>query len=148
MTEERDPDDATIRRVLGATRAAADGDQAAEDAVLRVFAAAGPGPHDPERLAAAAVRLALRAAPAAPFAAMAPPDAEAVALVRLVGLGAADAGALLGVAPGEVRRRLTRGLVAVRDEAACARAKPACGGGEIACARKGTARGRAAIACA
>jgi len=49
-----------------------------------VFAAAGPGDPNAERLSAAAVRLVLRAAPAARFAAMALADAEALALTRLL----------------------------------------------------------------
>jgi DNA-directed RNA polymerase specialized sigma24 family protein len=148
VTDQRGPDDATISRVLAAARAAAAGDAAAEDAVVRAFAAAGPGPHDAGRLAAAAVRLALRTAPAAPFAAMAPPDAEAVAVVRLAGLGAADAGAVLGVATGEVGRRLTRGLMAVRAEAASARGRSACAGGEAARASTQPVCARAQMACA
>jgi DNA-directed RNA polymerase specialized sigma24 family protein len=147
VTDEHEPDEATIARVLGVARAAADEDKAAEDAVLRVFAAAGPGPHEPARLAAAAVRLALRAAPAAPFAAMAPPDAEAVALVRLAGLSAAEAGALIGVAPGELRRRLGRGLVAVRDDVASGRVQAAPAGAQTAPARRAVRCARAQTAC-
>jgi DNA-directed RNA polymerase specialized sigma24 family protein len=141
VTDQQRPDEATIARVLGAARAAADGEAAAEHAVVRAFAAAGRGPHDPERIAATAVRLALRDAPAAAFAAMAPPDAEAVALVRLVGLSAADTAAVLGVAAGEVGRRLTRGLVAVRGGGACARA-------QAPHARGAPARACPALACA
>jgi DNA-directed RNA polymerase specialized sigma24 family protein len=124
VTDQRWPDDPTISRVLAAARAAAEHHAAAEDAVVNAFASAGPGPHDAGRLVAAAVRLAVLTAPAAPFAAMDPPDAEAVALVRLAGLDAAETGAVLGLAPEEVRCRLTRGLAAVRDGRAPTRAEP------------------------
>ena len=66
--------------MYGAALAAAASPEAAEEATLRVFAAAVPTANaDVRRLVATAVRLGLRAAPATPFAAMAPPDAEAVA---------------------------------------------------------------------
>jgi hypothetical protein len=105
--------------VLGAAVAAAADRRAAENATLRVFAAAGPDAAA-ERLAATAVRLALRAAPATAFAGMAVADAEAVALSRLLGLREARVAALLGVSPREVRRRLTSGLSSAVPEAACA----------------------------
>ena len=114
------PADATLARVLGAARAAAADQSAAEEATLRVFAAAGPGEPSAERLSAAAVRLVLRAAPAAPFAAMAPADAEAVALTRLLGLGESRVAALLDLAPRELRRRLTRGVSAALPQAVSA----------------------------
>jgi hypothetical protein len=120
VTGSRVPADATLARVFGAARAAAADQSAAEEATLRVFAAAGPGDPNPERLSAAAVRLVLRAAPAAPFAAMALADAEAVALTRLLGLGESRVAALLGVAPRELRRRLTRGLAAALPQAVSA----------------------------
>jgi hypothetical protein len=113
-----EPDDATLARVYAAATAAAADSQAAEDATARVFAAE-PFGSDAEQLAAAAVRLALRAAPADPFDRMALPDAEAVALCRLLRLDLRRAAALLGVAVPEVRRRLTRGLAATLPEPAC-----------------------------
>ncbi len=53
-----------------------------------------------------------RLAPA--FAAMAPPDAEAVALARLVGLKEDRIAAALGVELPEIRRRLRSGLTAAK----------------------------------
>ena len=100
------PSDAVIARVLGAARAAAGNQGAAEAATVRAFAGGG----DAEHVAATAVRLALQAAPAAAFAAMCPQDAEAVALARLLRLPEGRIAALLGVPQAEVRRRLTRGL--------------------------------------
>jgi DNA-directed RNA polymerase specialized sigma24 family protein len=102
------PDDAQLAEVYAAAvAAAADRDTAAE-ATVRVFAAneaAGT-----ERLAATAVRLALRSRPAPAFAQMRLPDAEAVALCRLLRLDVGRVAALLGVSAPEIRKRLTRGL--------------------------------------
>jgi len=115
----REPDDATLARVYAAATAAAADPRAAEDATVRAFAMAEPAGMDAERLAATAVRLALRAAPAPAFARMAPPDAETVALCQLLRLDVHRAAAVLGVAVPEVRRRLTRGLAASLPEPAC-----------------------------
>ena len=79
-----------------------------------MFAAAGPGDPSAERLAATAVRLVLRAAPAAPFSAMALADAEAVALTRLLGLGESRVAALLGVAPRELPAGASRAASPLR----------------------------------
>ena len=86
---------------------------------MRAFAAAEPAGMDAEGVAATAVRLALRSAPAPAFARMAPPDAETVALCRLLHLDVHRAAAVLGVAVPEVRRRLMRGLAATLPEPAC-----------------------------
>jgi DNA-directed RNA polymerase specialized sigma24 family protein len=102
------PDDAQLARVYAAAIAAAADLDTAADATVRVFAAAGQD--DTERLAATAVRLALRARPAPVFARMALADAEAVALCRLLRLDVGRIAGLLGVASAEVRKRLTRGL--------------------------------------
>ena len=91
---------------------------AAEDATARVFAAGHRG--DLGTLVATAVRLALRAAPGRPFAAMALPDAEAVAVTKYSGLDEAGAAACLGLSRSELRSRLVRGLTAVGTEPACA----------------------------
>jgi hypothetical protein len=106
----REPDDATLARVYAAATAAAADRRAAEDATVQVFATAEPFDGDAERLAATAVRLALRAAPAPAFARMALADAEAVALCRLLRLDVGRVAALLGIGAPEARRRLTRGL--------------------------------------
>jgi DNA-directed RNA polymerase specialized sigma24 family protein len=112
------PSESTIARVFGAAVAAAADRRAAEEATLRVFAAEGRGETDADRLAATAVCLAVRAAPAPAFAAMAPPDAEAVALARLLGLKEGGIAAVLGVDTPEIRLRLKRGLTARLDAAA------------------------------
>jgi hypothetical protein len=104
------PTDAELGRVLGAALAVAADADVAEEATLRVFAAAAHA--DIRRLTATAVRLALRAAPATPFAAMALGDAEAVAVTKYSGLDEAGAAALLDVSTPELRRRLVRGLTA------------------------------------
>jgi DNA-directed RNA polymerase specialized sigma24 family protein len=98
--------------------AAADADTA-EEATLRVFAAAGAGPHDSEALAAAAVRLVVRSAPHAAFAPMEVEDREAVAIARLLRWSDTRIAALFGIEIAEVRLRLTRGLRATLAEAAC-----------------------------
>jgi hypothetical protein len=107
------PDDTTLARVYAAATAAAADRGAAEDATARAFASAD---RDAERLSATAIRLALRAAPALPFARMRLADAEAVALCRLLRLDVGGVAALLGIAAPEVRRRLTRGLADMRPE--------------------------------
>ena len=83
---------------------------------MRVFAAAAPATLDAERVAATAVRLALRSRAGAGVRADALADAEAVALCRLLRLDVGRVAALLGVAAPEVRRRLTRGLRAALPE--------------------------------
>jgi hypothetical protein len=119
VTVPPEPDDATLARVYAAATAAAADPRAAEEATVRVFAAAAPSGTDAEQLAATAVRLALRAAPADPFARMELPDAEAVALCRLLRLDVRRAATLLDVAVPELRRRLTRGLAALLREPVC-----------------------------
>ena len=119
LGEPREPDEASIARVYGTAMAAAADADAAEEATLRVFAAAGAGARDPEALAAAAVRLPLRAAPHAAFAPMAVGDREAVALARLLRWPEHRIAALLNVDVAEVCRRLTRGLRAAVAETAC-----------------------------
>ena len=104
------PDDAQLAEVYAAAVAAAADPEAAADATYRVFAVTGGREPDAERLAATAVRLALRDRPAPAFARMRVADAEAVALCRLLRLDVGRVAALLGVGAPEVRRRLTRGL--------------------------------------
>ena len=116
----REPDETAIARVYGAAVAAAADTDTAEDATLRVFAVAGAGLADPEVLAAAAVRLAVRAAPRGAFAPMAPGDREAVALARLLRWREDRIAALLEIDVAEVRRRLARGLRATLAEPVCA----------------------------
>ncbi len=102
---------------LGAAADVAD----AEDATARVFASAALRRGGEQVLAATAIRLALRAGPAEPFAAMDREDAEAVALARLLRADERRIGVLLGVDLAEVRARLRRGLCAVAPQVgACA----------------------------
>ena len=105
------PSESIIARVFGAAVAAAADRRAAEDATVRVFAS-GWACADADDLAASAVRLAVRMAPAPAFAAMSAPDAEAVALARLLGLKEGRIATVLGVQPREIRLRLRRGLAA------------------------------------
>ena len=118
IKRRKKPTDATVARVYGAALTVAADAERAGEATVQVFASA---PHaDVSRLVARALQLALRAAPAAPFAAMAPADAEAVAVTKYSGLDEAGAAAFLGVSTGELRRRLVSGLRALRPEPACA----------------------------
>ena len=116
----REPDETTIARVYGAAVAAAADVDTAEDATLRVFAVTGASAADPEALAAAAVRLAVRAAPRRAFELMASADREAVALARVLRWREDRIAALLDIEVAEVRRRLARGLRAMLPEAVCA----------------------------
>ena len=120
MSSVREHDETAIARVYGAAVAATDDADAAEDVALQVFAVAGAGAADPDALAAAAVRLAVRAAPRRAFALMAPADREAVALARLLRLREDRIAALLEIEVAEVRRRLVRGLRATVAEAVIA----------------------------
>ena len=113
--------EARVDFVYAAALGAAADPATAEDATARVFAAAALRRSDGDVLAATAIRLALRAAPAEPFAAMDGPDAEAVALARLLRADERRIATLLGVDRVEVRRRLRRGLCAITPRvAACA----------------------------
>jgi len=120
VTDVRQPSESTIARVFGAAVAAAADRRAAEDATVRVFAAPGARGSDGDQLAATAVCLAVRASPAPAFAAMSPPDAEAVALARLLGLKEGRIAAVLGVELSEIRLRLRRGLAATLSAGATA----------------------------
>jgi DNA-directed RNA polymerase specialized sigma24 family protein len=95
--------------IYGAARAAARSERAACDATERAIRQALAG-EDRRALAAHAVRLAIADEPAAPFDALEPADAEALALVRLVGLRVGEVAALTGDEPATVTRRLTAAL--------------------------------------
>ena len=73
--------------------------------------------HDRRRLAAHAIRFAMRAAPADCFAAMAPSCREAVALARLGGCSIDEIALTLDVDPAEAKRRLRGGLEGLALEA-------------------------------
>ena len=117
MVDESQPTDAALARVYGAALTVAANADLAGEATVRVFAGAAHA--DVRRLVATALQLALRAAPAAPFAAMALADAEAVAVTKYSGLDEAGAAAFLGLSTAELRRRLVSGLKAARPRPAC-----------------------------
>ena len=71
-----------------------------------------------------AVLAAVRRAPAPPFAAMAAPEREAVALARIAGCQVDDVAVALGIGNGAARRLLTAGLRAVRQRPASGRRTP------------------------
>jgi DNA-directed RNA polymerase specialized sigma24 family protein len=120
MLRRTAPSRRLIGRVLGAAVAAAADRESAERATVRAFAEAAGGVCDADELAARAVRLALREAPAVPFCAMTSEDAEAIALARLLQLPEGRIAALLDIDRRELRRRFARGLRACLPEPACA----------------------------
>jgi len=95
--------------VYGAARAAARTEAGARDATERAFRFARAS-DTRQALVAQAVRVAIGIDPAAPFDALDPDDAEALALVRLAGLRVDEVADLTGDDPVMVRRRLTAGL--------------------------------------
>ena len=99
--------------IYGAARRASADEAAARDLTERVVREARPG--TPRRLLVAeAVRLAVGGAtPAAPFHRLPAPEREALALVRLAGMGVEEVAALTGEDPATVKRRLTAGLRAL-----------------------------------
>lgn len=107
--------------IYGAACHAVADEAAADDLTMRVVRDARPG--TPRRaLVAEAVRLGVGGVtPAAPFDRVPPKEREALALVRLAGLGVEEVAALTGEDPATVKRRLTAGLqmlAAPRPEAA------------------------------
>ena len=99
--------------IYGAACHAAADETAARHVTERVVREAGP--ETPRRaLVAEAVRLAVGGVtPAAPFDRLPPPEREAVALVRLAGMGIEEVAALTGEDAATVKRRLTAGLHAL-----------------------------------
>ena len=104
MKRRKKPTDVTLARVYGAALTVAADAERAGEATVQVFASAAHA--DVSRLVATALQLALRAAPAAPFAAMAPADAEAVAVTKYSGSTRPGPPRFLGVSTAELRRRL------------------------------------------
>lgn len=96
--------------IYGAACHAAADEAAARHVTERVVRDARPG--TPRRaLVAEAVRLAVgNVTPAAPFDRLPAPEREALALVRLAGMGIEEVATLTGEAPATVKRRLTAGL--------------------------------------
>jgi hypothetical protein len=108
--------------VYGAARAASRDEDAAADVAERVLReAAAERLVDRDRLIERAIRLGVTSMPAQGFAAMDPPDREAVALARLAGYSAPDVAATLGIEIEQAKRSMLRGLRRARAAApACA----------------------------
>jgi DNA-directed RNA polymerase specialized sigma24 family protein len=68
---------------------------------------------DRRRLVERAIRLGVRLCPAEGFAALDERDREAIALARLGGYRAPEIARVLETSPGDVKRRLSRGLLAL-----------------------------------
>jgi DNA-directed RNA polymerase specialized sigma24 family protein len=111
--------------IYGAACHAAADETAARHVTERVVRDALPG--TPRRaLVAEAVRLAVGGvAPAAPFDRLPPGERQALALVRLAGMGIDEVAALTGEDPATVKRRLTAGLQALATPRPVAPAPPA-----------------------
>jgi hypothetical protein len=111
--------------IYGAACHATGDEAAARDVTERVVGDARPG--TPRRaLVAEAVRLGVGGAmPAAPFDRLPPREREALALVRLAGLGVDEVAALTGEDAATVKRRLTAGLQALATPRPAAPAPPA-----------------------
>ena len=106
--------------IYGAARAAAASEAAALEATARVVRGAPAGALRRD-LVADVVRLAMRSDPAEPFALLPLDEREALALVRLAGLGVEEVSAITATPADEVKGRLTsalRGLAAPMATAA------------------------------
>jgi DNA-directed RNA polymerase specialized sigma24 family protein len=111
--------------IYGAACHAAADEAAARHVTERVVRDARPGASR-HGLVAEAVRLAVGSAtPAAPFDRLPPREREALALVRLAGMGVEEVAALTGEAPATVKRRLTAGLQALATPRGVAPTPPA-----------------------
>jgi DNA-directed RNA polymerase specialized sigma24 family protein len=96
--------------IYGAARGAAADEAVARRVTERVVRDARPG-STRRTLVAEAVRLAVGGEqPAAPFDCLAPRDGEALALVRLAGMGIEEVAAMTGEDVATIRRRLTDAL--------------------------------------
>jgi DNA-directed RNA polymerase specialized sigma24 family protein len=96
--------------VYGAALAAATGPAAAAAVTQTVMVAAATDRADTRTLVGRAVLRAMRTAPHAAFAAMPPPEREAIALARLAHYTVAEIADVLGIDPAEARLRMTNGL--------------------------------------
>jgi DNA-directed RNA polymerase specialized sigma24 family protein len=103
--------DASVDHVYGAALAASADRGAAEDVTQAVMveAATGRARADARSLVERAVLRAVRVAPHPAFDAMGAGEREAVALARLAGYSVPEIADALGIAPPEVRSRLTSG---------------------------------------
>jgi hypothetical protein len=125
--------------IYGAACHASADEAAAGRLTERVVREARPG--TPRRaLVAEAVRLAVGgAAPAAPFDRLPPREREALALVRLAGLGIDEVAALTGEDAATVKRRLSAGLRTLATPQRVAPAPPAASGPRMPRPRPGCA---------
>jgi DNA-directed RNA polymerase specialized sigma24 family protein len=99
--------------VYGAALAAAAGPADAAAVTQDVMVGAARDHADTRTLVARAVLRAMRTAPHAAFARMAPPEREVVALARLAGYTVPEIAATLGIEASEARTRMTRALRSV-----------------------------------
>jgi DNA-directed RNA polymerase specialized sigma24 family protein len=125
--------DASAPHVYGAALAAAAGPAVAEEVTHDVMLAAvlGRARADARSLIERAVVRAVRRAPHAAFARMAPGEREVVALARLAGYSVGEIAAALEIEPDEARSRMSSGLRAVSRDAAprMPPPRPGCGSG-------------------
>ena len=108
-------------QVHGAAVAASRNPESAARVTERVLCDAArrhaPGqPIDRRRLVERAIRLGVGSCPAEGFAAIDERDREAIALARLGGYSVAEIARALEISAGEVKRRLSRGLLSVAAE--------------------------------
>jgi DNA-directed RNA polymerase specialized sigma24 family protein len=99
-----------LSHVYGAALAATAEPADAADVTQQVMVAAARDRADTRTLVARAVLRAMRTAPHAAFACMAPSEREVVALARLAGYTVPEIAATLGIEPAEARARMTRAL--------------------------------------
>jgi predicted RNA polymerase sigma factor len=116
-------------QVHGAAVAASRDPESAARVTERVLCDAArrhaPGqPIDRRHLVERAIRLGVRVCPAEGFAAIDERDREAIALARLGGYSVAEIARALETSAGEVKRRMSRGLLSVAAEV-CTTPQPA-----------------------
>jgi DNA-directed RNA polymerase specialized sigma24 family protein len=102
-----------LEHVYGAALSASAGPAAAGEVTREVMVTAAGEQPDTRSLVARVIVRAVRTAPHAAFARMPAGEREVVALARLGGYSVPEIAEALGIAPGEARSRMTRGLRAV-----------------------------------
>jgi DNA-directed RNA polymerase specialized sigma24 family protein len=107
--------EASVAHVYGAALAASADRSAAEDVThaVMVEAAAGRARPDARSLVERAVLRSVRVSPHPAFGAMGAGERDVVALARLAGYSVPEIAEALGIAPPEVRSRLTSGVRAL-----------------------------------
>jgi DNA-directed RNA polymerase specialized sigma24 family protein len=107
-------EEADLEWVFGAAVKAAASPETAERAVVHAIEdAAASGGAERRELMARAVRRALSETPCASLAILPPPQREAIALARIVGMGVEEIARVVGCDPRDVKSRLTSGLRAL-----------------------------------